>query len=377
MSTIRLRLRSNRGDLGRGSIWRPHRQNRVADAFGFCQIKFPAAIGPRKIPFVMLLLGAFVVLVATDRSLAKDTRVAFDIPNKVECRDVTPEKCAAAHPTMKVIEAKFRISASFVEGEESSTADLVYMISSPDMRLKVLDFLPNTTLESTAEDHIEVTDSTESTDALTGDARVAYSILTLGGSTNSTNKKTESNKYKKIAPKHLVLASGTVNRGHGVFYKLRPSQEGSLEGAKEFVMLCIVPKTWRGDWCTVVCSARAKKKSTLSSTVVIAGIEQAHVGLYLEGDVEASQLSENLTEVQLAHGGALSKQLTKEATHTLEVLHSSASIDDSNGFASEFIHRLARLKPGPMHGALVVSKASLVEIENRLGRLSGIADTTH
>jgi hypothetical protein len=287
---------------------------------------------------------------------------------------VTPEKCAAAHPTMKVIEAKFRISASFVEGDESSTVEMVYMISSPEMRLKVLDFLPNTTLESTAEDHIEVIDSTESTDALTGDAKVAYSILTLGGSANSTNKKTESNKYRKIPPKHLVLASGTVNRGHGVFYKLRPSQEASLEGAKEFMMLCIVPKTWRGDWCTVVCSARAKKRSTLSTTVAIAGIEQAHVGLYLEGDDEASRLSDTLTEVQLAHGGALARQLTREAAHTLEVLHSSPANDESTGFASEFLHRLSRLKPG---GTIVVSKTSMLEIESRLSHLSGNVDQPH
>ena len=210
-----------------------------------------------KSKFVSGLVVALALATTVENARATDTKVAFDIPGKVECRDVTPEKCAVVHPTMKVIEAKFRISASFVDGEEASTVDFVYMISSPDMRLKVLDFLPNTTLESsTAEDRIEVTDSTESSDALTGDARVAYSILSLGGTANTSNKKTESNHYKRIAPKHLVLASGTVNRGNGVFYKLRPSQDGSLEGAKEFVLLCIVPKKWRGDWCTVICSAR-------------------------------------------------------------------------------------------------------------------------
>jgi hypothetical protein len=195
---------------------------------------------------IVILLAWFVVM--NEPCLAAETRVAFDIPSKVECRDVTPAKCAATHPTLKVIEAKFRISASFVEGNEESTVDFVYMISSPDMRLKVLDFLPNTTLESTtADDRIEVLDSTESTDATTGEARVGYSVLTLKGSKSLTSKKTESNRYQRIAPKNLVLASGTVNRGNGCFYKLRPSQGISLEGSKEFVLLCIVPKTWRGD----------------------------------------------------------------------------------------------------------------------------------
>lgn len=320
--------------------------------------------------FFLTAVGASFAV--DDACPAADVKVAFDIPSKVECRDVTPEKCAAAHPTMKVIEARFRISASFVDGEETSAVDFVYMISSPDMRLKVLDFLPNTTLESwTAEDRIEVTDSTESSDAVTGEARVTYSLLSLGGTLNQSNKKTESNHYQKLAPKHLVLASGTVNRGNGVFYKLRPSHDVSLEGAKEFVMLCIVPKRWRGDWCTVVCSARANKKSVVSSNVAISGIEQAHVGLYLAGDDEASDLADSLTQLQLAHGGQLSKQLTKEATHMLEALHSTPSNQETKNPAGEWFHRVVRLKPATKHGALEVSKTSLIEIEQRLAKLSG------
>lgn len=325
-----------------------------------------------------LAFGLVLVLViaSVESCRASDTKVAFDIPSRVECRDVTPEKCAAVHPTMKVIEAKFRISASFVDGEEASTVDFVYMISSPDMRLKVLDFLPNTTLESsTAEDRIEVTDSTESSDALTGDARVAYSILSLGASKNLSNKKTESNHYQRVAPKHLVLASGTVNRGNGVFYKLRPSQEGSLEGAKEFVLMAIVPKKWRGDWCTVICSARAHKKTAVSNSITITGIEQAHVGLYLAGDTEASELADSLTHAQLAHGGLLSKQLTKEATHTIEALHAVSPNHDSKATSGDWLLKAVKFKPATKHANLEVSKSSLLEIEARLSELSGVTDS--
>ena len=309
---------------------------------------------------------------------ASHTKVAFDIPSKVECRDVTPEKCAKAHPTMKVIEAKFRISASFVDGSEASTLDFVYMISSPEMRLKVRDFLPNTTLESsTAEDRIEVTDSTESSDAVTGDARVAYALLSINATKNSTSKKTESNHYQKVAPKNLVLASGTVNRGHGVFYKLRPSNDVSLEGAKEFVRLCIVPKSWRGDWCTVVCSARANRKTGLSSSVAISGIEQAHVGLYLSGDQEASDLADDLTQVQLSNGGLLSKHLSKEAVHDVEALHAASSIPSAKEGSFDWISRVARIKPTSKQTALESAKSSLIGIENRLSDLAGKSTRPH
>ena len=322
---------------------------------------------------VLRLVVLFSSVMVAGNGISADTKVVFDIPSKVECVDVTPERCAATHPTMKVIEAKFQISAGFVEGGESTTADFVYMISSPEMRLKVLDFLPNTTLESsTAEDRIEVTDSTESSDASTGDARVAYSLLSLGASKNQASKKTESNHYQRVAPKNLVLASGTINRGHGVFYKLRPSNKGSLEGAKEFVMLCVVPKTWRGDWCTVVCSARANKKSG-----AMAGIEQAHVGLYLRGDRHASELSDELTHVQITNGGLLAKHLAKEAGQSVEALHSIANNQHAKTPSGDWLFRVVKFKPTSRQVSLDSAKKTLIEIENQLSELAGTLASDH
>ncbi len=319
---------------------------------------------------------ALTVLVATCRlAVAADARVVFDIPDRVECRDVTPEKCAAAHPTLKVIEAKFRISASFIEGSEESVVDFVYMITSPEMRMKIQDYLPNTTLESTlADDQIEVSDSTENSATNGEDAHVAYHVLTLGTTKSQTAKKTESDKYKRIVSKALVLASGTTNREHGVFFKLRPSKGASLEGGKEFTFLAIVPKTWRGDWCNVVCAARATKKSFYANKVTIAGIEQAHVGLYLTGDREASDLADALCRVQEANGGVLSKQLAKEAAHLVESMHAASSPHHALAHYDEWLHNVAHLKfdSRTSDRALEDAQAAIEEMQARLSRLSGV-----
>ena len=120
----------------------------------------------------------------------------------------------------------------------------------------VQDFVPNTTLESTAaDDHIEVTEATENSQAVDGTPDVGYKVLGLGISKSKGTKKTESNHYKQLAPRALVVSSGTTDREHGLFFKLRPSRAGSLEGAKEFQFLATVPKKWRGDWRTISCRA--------------------------------------------------------------------------------------------------------------------------
>jgi len=250
---------------------------------------------------------------------ANGEKAVFDVPDKIECRDVTPAKCAAAHPDVKVIEATIRISASLEEGTEDSIVDFTYMISSPEMRLKILDYLPNNVLESQyADDRIEVTDRVEDSDSTSLEALAGYSIFSLSATKSQVNRRTESNQYERIAPKALVLASGTMNRGHGVFYKLRRSNTVSLEGAKEFTFLARVPKHWRGDWCSVVCTSRANKKSLLGQSIVSAGAARVDVGLHMVGDQEAADLSRQLCRAQEADGARLKKQWCEEASKCVE-----------------------------------------------------------
>src|SRR5262245_19107154 len=121
------------------------------------------------------LRALFVVAMrlAAPAARAADVRVEFDVPDKLECTDVTPTRWALIHPTQKVIEAKFRITAHFAAGDEGSVVDFTYLITSPELRLKILDYLPNTTLESRyADDRIEVADFTENTDTSSAEAKV-------------------------------------------------------------------------------------------------------------------------------------------------------------------------------------------------------------
>jgi hypothetical protein len=233
--------------------------------------------------------------------------IVFDLPESVECRDVTPADFAAAE-YLKVIEGKLRISARVVHGAESEIVDFMYTILSPAGHVRFQDYLPNTTLESAvADDQVEIKDATERASTAGADVHVAYKLLGLGGVLNHSSKNSESSHYRQIAPKELVVASGTTDREHGVFFRLRPSRAASLEGAKEFSFLATVPKTWRGDLCTISCAARANKDSLWSRELVSAGARSAEVGMYLAGDVEAASLAEQLrlaqeTRAKLAAG---------------------------------------------------------------------------
>lgn len=241
------------------------------------------------------LLPLAALTICLPSSQARAAQVDFDLPASIECRDVTPPGFAAGD-YLKVIEGKLRISARVLDGAESDIVDFVYEIRNTDRRLRFQDYLPNTTLESAvAEDQIEVKDSTEKASTASADVHVVYKILSLGGTLSQSTKDSEANCYRQIAPKELVVASGTIEREHGVFFRLRPSRAASLEGAKEFSFLATVPKQWRGDVCVINVSARVKKGSFWSDSVVNSGSRELQVGLYLAGDVEGAELAEELT----------------------------------------------------------------------------------
>ncbi|HEX3724999.1 MAG TPA: hypothetical protein VHV08_02100 [Pirellulales bacterium] len=247
----------------------------------------------------MSIRNLLVVVVWLMAASVQGAQVCFDLPSSIECRETTPESFAQAHPMLKVIEAKFRISARLLDGNADEIVDFVYVLSSPDKMMRFQDYLPNTTLESAvADDQIEITDSSENGKTTGAEAHVAYKIFEIGATHNQSTKKTECSHYKQIAAKELVLASGTIDREHGVFFRLRPSRAASLEGAKEFTCLVTVPKTWRGDLCTISCTARSKKTTFLSTSVVPSGVERLPIGMYLAGDAEAAALAERLRLAQ-------------------------------------------------------------------------------
>ena len=98
----------------------------------------------------------------TGAALADEARVAFDLPAAIECRDVTPPDFATAHPELKVIEGKLRISARLDAGAENQLVDYLYTIVSTRQTMRFQDYLPNTLLQiKFDDDQIEITNSSE------------------------------------------------------------------------------------------------------------------------------------------------------------------------------------------------------------------------
>lgn len=256
---------------------------------------------------------AIVLVLATGES-ASTVQAApvmeFDFGRTVECRDVTEDELAAENiespnggilgSDEKIIEMRLRISARLLSGHLGDVQELRIEVSDCDGRMRVHDFQPTTRLESLFAGDIEWTKRTEKSKAvgasLGGESPlpigevIAHVTPSASGSLGERETVTET--QKRIAPKQLVIASGTIGQAHGVFFKLRASPQSTLEGVHELAVRFVVPRNWRGDAVRVSCQATGQQKILWMKQHKVWAHSIAPVALYLAGDAKARRAAE-------------------------------------------------------------------------------------
>lgn len=265
-----------------------------------------------RLQFAVLLLSAGVWMSPSVAVYAGQPKVGFDLGYLAESRDVTSQAFALLHPHEKVIETNLRVSVRLLQGEEQDIEQLQFEITSPTERLRVIDFLPKTQIEPESTEGIEVTKTTETIHSIgasvgtnlafsAGDGK--HNSLTLtqampAANANATHRNQLQETSKKIPQGKVVIASGTLENEHGVFFKLKRSATAPFEGTKTLSFRFVVPSGWRGDWVVLSAQATGRVKRYFFKSVEACGDAKAFIGLYLGGDSDAARAALELAEGQ-------------------------------------------------------------------------------
>jgi hypothetical protein len=233
--------------------------------------------------------------------------VQFDVSGSVACRDVTPDDFAERNSDERLVEARFQVSTFFGSGDPDELLQFLYTLDSPRKTVRIVDYEPKTTLESDVAGNVGIEKKKEKTFTLgLGLSGNAQHLIHADASGNAATKTLNSVKYDLLPPKELLAASGTLLRGHGVYFKLRPSEQTTLEGAKEFVVVLRVPRDWQADYVHLHCQATAHRRGGLqsSSDGITCGEASFVLALYLEGDDAARRTAEYFVQrdMQLRRG---------------------------------------------------------------------------
>jgi hypothetical protein len=249
-----------------------------------------------------LLLTAIVVFDGSVANLQakQPVSVRFDASRAVSCRVVPLGSALSTGTGTKLIEAQFRVSILVAEGKPENVEDVVVLIEAPHHRLRVVDFSPKTEMSNSVEGEVQTTRTIEKT--ATAGAQIGGGALpalyglptaTLSGSEHHVVAQT----FKDLPSKCLVLASGTTDGGHGVFFKVKGTPQVPLEGTKDFSCTFEVPNDWHGGWCLLACHARGR--SERDQKFEACGRAEVFVGLYLEGDEAGQHIARQLDLLQL------------------------------------------------------------------------------
>ncbi len=253
----------------------------------------------RRVVSLALVLSLSLVSNKSEATAAEPV-LSFDFGRTLECRDVTPPEFAEERPDQRIVECTLKLSVYLESGDIHDVQSIRIEIADQDRRLRVFDFSPSTRLESDFSGDIQWTKTTESSHSFTASLGgelpaciggvVAHVTPTVGG--GKGGKEVVKEVQKRVAPQEAVIASGTLDHEHGVFFTLRPSPTSSLEGVHELSVQFIVPATWRGDAVRVSCQATGQQKVLWMKQQKVWAEKAMAIALYQAGDNAARRAAE-------------------------------------------------------------------------------------
>ena len=175
--------------------------------------------------------------------------VEFDIARAVECRDVTPGERILQYPDAALDRSRAPVSVRFNELSHDDVDEINIEVSGATAGLRVQDFAPATQLASEFTREIETTTTNKKARSLEatlggtlpvpGAEAAAHITPSITGGMAGCETATE--KINRLPPKHVVVVSGTYAEGRGVFFKLKRTNQTSLEGVHELAVTFVAP----------------------------------------------------------------------------------------------------------------------------------------
>lgn len=293
--------------------------------------------------------------------------ISFDLPPTAVAVPVTTAGDHAALPTGvgETVEVSLRLS-SLVCGSELPQIDRWMIRCVPrSSAWRVVDYAPRTETASEYASPIQVKKTDEEASAFgmsTDVAPLKVSGAFVGASGHmgfdKTAKHLNSTQFDRHAPLHAVTASGTIERGRGVYYKLRWTSTQVLEGEKEFKVTFGVPHGFRAGLLdvSVVAVGKPAEGNSMSeafSQIPVLGDDhnkmraigkgQFVVAVHAEGDPDAWRAAESVANTELALRNQAKSIRAAKPSHSLSTLirHVAAKLDmDSADVHDDWVNRL-------------------------------------
>ncbi len=245
--------------------------------------------------FLWFSMGTAVVSLRADEGC-----VRFDAPASVIACDVTPPDFLSGNPDERLIQLIIPVSTRVGCARQQTVPQLHIELRNIGSASQIVDYAPQTSLYSGIDGPVSVETTRETSHTLGIDASgTVGEVVKLGAKAGSGNSNGLVERYQRIPEQKLLLASGSIDRGQGVYFKFNQSPQTTLEGGHELAMTIRVPATWRGGMVRVDCRADGSEPGLFGSTdQFAAGAATFLVATWLKGDPEAQAIVNRYCDIE-------------------------------------------------------------------------------
>jgi hypothetical protein len=238
-------------------------------------------------------------VMAAPMEARSESPIEFDLPPTAPAQ-------STQHDNPSLVTIEFNLSSMVGAAHRLKVDQWMIRCQPRDPRVMLVDYSPRTETSSQLAGSIQVKTTDESSKAFGVSLDGGYGHLATGhAGADNIDKQIKTLQYDRIAPQQVVIASGTIDRGRGVYFKLRSTEQQVLEGEKRFSLTLRVPENWRGSLVDVSVEAQVEKRSfypwgpwdretkTISSRHFV-------VAVYRLGDEQAQRMAEALADAERA-----------------------------------------------------------------------------
>ncbi len=241
-----------------------------------------------------------------DRVQAAESPVQFDLPSVAVAYHLVElaESRTSTAPLpngWRLVTFELRLSCINTSTLKSPMQQFVVRAKPRDSSLQIVDYSPRTEVVSDLTTPIQIKRTNEKSNSLGLALNGNYGTVARGNiGTDQGTKDTECVQFDRAAPLQAVIASGTFERGRGVYFKLRWTDTQVLEGERLFRMTISVPPTWRGELVDVNVVGEAEHRPFGSWESELKTVASANfvVATYLHDDAEAASLAHRLANAE-------------------------------------------------------------------------------
>lgn len=225
-------------------------------------------------------------------------QVAFDVNPLVAARDFGHPGLMSQLPNSRMIEVQLDVSALFTPGETATIHEYTVRMVSRHEDVQVADYSPRTELQSDVMGAMQVTQDADRVREAAVRGWGGYpGVGSVQGFAYGHDNSRETVVYARKPSLELSTASGTLERRRGVYFKVKRSNQSTLEGARPFRIIFEVPQSWRADLLDVSIEAvglehpHSKRPRVLSTQKFV-------VAMYQEFDEHAAFAAKSYVKQQ-------------------------------------------------------------------------------